>query len=64
MSELDDLDDLEIDLSPARSGSARRIRAGKKMAAQNILGRSHRMPLWKRQLKAEASADVRRENDE
>jgi len=48
----DDLDELEINLSPRREGSARRIRAG--IAIQNKLrhrGKAYGYsPRWKREL--------------
>jgi hypothetical protein len=62
VSELDDLDDLEIDLTSNRSGSAKRIRAGIKFAS-NRLNRVQR-PKWKRQLTAETIACIRKDKDQ
>ena len=48
MGELDDLD--EIDMSAAKSGSARRARQSKKNMA-TCFARALARPLWKRQLR-------------
>lgn len=60
MSELDGFDELELDLTSAKDGSARRIRAGVKFGRMRRERMASR-PKWQRQLTAEKIAVIRRD---
>jgi hypothetical protein len=59
MGIVDDLEELELDLTPRREGSARSIRAGIKFTRRA----TRSAPKWKQQQAAERRAADRRERE-